>query len=62
MLAEQPPSAISGDRHGRASIRIALRQLKAAGQSRRHLQSWLANFDPAGLEDGDDEADLHHDG
>ena len=29
--AQQPPSAISGDRHGRAGIRVALRQLKAAG-------------------------------
>jgi hypothetical protein len=58
---EQPPSAMSGDRHGRASIRIALRQLKAAGHASPVLQSWLQNFDPAGLETDADEADLHHD-
>ncbi len=59
--AEQPPSAIPGDRHGRANIRIALRQLKAAGHVSPVLQSWLQNFDPAGLETDADEADLHHD-
>ncbi len=61
IAAEQPPSAISGDRHGRAGIRIALRQLKAAGHVSPVLQSWLQNFDPAGLETDTDEADLHHD-
>jgi hypothetical protein len=61
IAAEQPPSAITGDRHGRAGIRIALRQLKAAGHVSPVLQSWLQNFDPAGLETDTDEADLHHD-
>ena len=61
IAAEQPPSAISGDRHGRSGIRIALRQLKAAGLVSPVLQSWLQNFDPAGLETDVDEADLHHD-
>jgi len=59
--AEQPPSAISGDRHGRAGIRIALRQIRAAGADSPVLQSWLQNFDPAGLETDTDEADPHHD-
>ncbi len=61
IAAEQPPSVISGDRHGRAGIRIALRQLKAAGHASPVLQSWLQDFDPAGLETEADEADLHHD-
>lgn len=60
--AERPPSAMALDRHGRADIRIALRQLKAAGQVSPVLQSWLGTFDPAGLETDADEADLHHDG
>ena len=51
----------AGDRHGRAGIRIALRQLKAAGHVSPVLQSWLQDFDPAGLESDADEADLHHD-
>ena len=64
--AGEPPSAISGDRHGRTGIRIALRQMKAAGSTAPALPSWLANFDSAGLdsaglEAGDDEA-LHHEG
>ena len=61
IAAGQPPSALSGDRHGRAGIRIALRQLKAAGHASPVLQSWLQNFDPAGLETDADETDLHHD-
>jgi hypothetical protein len=56
-----PPSDMAGDRHGRTSIRIALRQMKAAGQASPALQAWLENFDPAGLESGPEEADLHHD-
>ena len=59
--AGEPPSAIPGDRHGRTGIRIALRQMKAAGSTAPALPGWLANFDSAGLEAGEDEA-LHHDG
>lgn len=62
IAAEQPPSAISGDRHGRAGIRIALRQFTAAGYASPVLQSWIANFDPAGLESDADDAALHHNG
>ncbi|MDP1582511.1 MAG: hypothetical protein Q8M18_03695 [Bradyrhizobium sp.] len=60
ILAEQPPAAVAEDRHGRATIRIALRQLKAAGHVSPVLQSWLREFDPVGLESDADEADLHH--
>lgn len=62
IAAEQPPSAISGDRHGRAGIRIALRQFRAAGYASPALKSWIANFDPAGLESDADDAALHHNG
>jgi hypothetical protein len=59
--ANEPPSAPAHDRHGRTTIRIALRQMKAAGHLSPALQSWVENFDPAGLETDADEADLHHD-
>jgi hypothetical protein len=60
--AQAPPSAMAHDRHGRTNIRIALRQLKAAGHASPVLQSWLQNFDPAGLESDADEAEHHHNG
>ena len=56
------PLEIAGDRHGRAGIRIALRQLKAEGQVSTTLAAWLATFDQSSPEDGDDAAALHHDG
>ena len=34
--AGRPPPEIAGDRHGRASIRIALRQMKAKDHVSRH--------------------------
>ena len=60
--AGEPPSAIASDRHSRASIRIALRQMQAEGWSSAALTAWLAHFDQGGPEDGDDAAALHHDG
>jgi hypothetical protein len=64
--AGEPPSAstISGlaiaqDRHGRTSVRIALRQLKAAGIASPILQAWLAEFDHA-ADGAEDEAALQH--
>ena len=62
VLAEEPPSAIAGDRHGRASIRIALRQMKAGDTGRRHWAPGLPISTRAAPEDGDDEANLHHEG
>ena len=62
VAAGQPPSAIAQDRHGRAGIRIALRQLKAVGQPSSILPAWLASFDHSGSEGDEDEADLHHNG
>jgi hypothetical protein len=66
--AGEPPSAstISGwaiaqDRHGRTSVRIALRQLKAAGIASPTLHAWVAKFDNAAVGDGgEDEAALQH--
>ena len=62
VLAGEPPSAAAGDRHGRTSVRIALRQMKATGHASATLSAWLASFDQAGSEEGDDEAAFHHDG
>jgi hypothetical protein len=58
----EPPSnlAVTLDRHGRAGVRIALRQLKAAGAASPVLKEWLAEFDYAAVEDDADEAVLQH--
>jgi hypothetical protein len=61
--AGAPPSALATaqDRHGRAGVRIALRQLKAAGHASPILHAWLAEFDSAAVEDHEeDEAILQH--
>lgn len=62
VLAGEPPVEIAGDRHGRTSIRIALRQMRAEGHASSTLGAWLANFDSASSEEADDEAALHHNG
>ena len=62
VAAHQPPSAMALTRHGRTSIRIALRQMKAAGFASPVLPAWLENFDPLGLGGEEDDASLHHDG
>lgn len=62
VAAHEPPSAMAQTRHGRTSIRIALRQMKAAGLASPVLPAWLENFDPAGLGGDEDDAALHHDG
>jgi hypothetical protein len=60
--AEEPPSilAVAHDRHARTNVRIALRQLKAAGHASPTLQAWLAKFDHAAFDDVEDEAILQH--
>jgi hypothetical protein len=61
--AAEPPSAVAlaPDRYGRTNIRIALRQLKAAGMTSPTLQAWVAKFDHAVVDDGEeDEAALQH--
>jgi hypothetical protein len=60
--AGEPPSPMTATRHSRASIRIALRQMKAAGHASPVLPDWLASFDQACQEEDEDEAALHHDG
>jgi hypothetical protein len=60
--ANEPPSnlATTLDRHGRTGIRIALRQLKAAGAASPMLKAWLTEFDYAVAGDDADEAALQH--
>jgi hypothetical protein len=52
--------SIAQDRHSRISVRIALRQLKAAGTTSSVLQAWIAKFDSAAVDEGEDEALLQH--
>jgi hypothetical protein len=61
--AGEPPSAspTAQDRHGRTSVRIALRQLKAAGVASPTLHAWVAKFDNAVVDDDAvDEAAQQH--
>lgn len=60
--AGEEPSAMAQTRGERTSIRIALRQLKAAGHTSRTLPAWLASFDQAETRDDEDETVLHHEG
>jgi hypothetical protein len=60
VLAGEPPTAVAGDRHGRISVRIALRQIKSQGHASAALRAWLASFDQAALDEADDEAALQH--
>jgi hypothetical protein len=60
VLAGEPPTAVAGDRHGRISVRIALRQMKSQGHASAALSAWLASFDSAAPDEADDEAALHH--
>jgi len=62
VLAGEPPTAIASDRHGRISVRIALRQMKSQGHASEALSAWLASFDQGAPEEAADEADLHHEG
>ncbi|MBI5320432.1 hypothetical protein [Bradyrhizobium sp.] len=57
--AGSPPAELPHDRHGRASARIALRQMKAAGDASPALPAWLASLDQGSLDQPDDEAALH---
>jgi hypothetical protein len=60
--AGRPPSNLAAtlDRHGRTGVRIALRQLSAAGPASPVLKAWLAEFDHAVVQDDGDEAVLQH--
>jgi hypothetical protein len=57
--AGKPPSEIAESRHGRTSVRIALRQMKAEGTTSPALTAWLASLDQGSLDDNDDEALQH---
>lgn len=58
--AGEAPTAMAQGRHGRISIRIALRQMKAAGHGSTVLPAWLASFDQAGIEADEHDGGLHH--
>ena len=59
VLAGEPPTAVASDRHGRISVRIALRQMKSQGHASAALSAWLASFDSASSDESDDEAAPH---
>jgi hypothetical protein len=61
--ADEPPSipVIAHDRHARTHVRIALRQLRAAGMASPILRAWLAAFDHGAVDaDEEEEAALQH--
>ena len=62
VLAGEQPTAVAGDRHGRISVRIALRQMKSQGHASAALSAWLASVDQAAPDEADDEAALQHEG
>jgi hypothetical protein len=62
VLAGEPPTAVAGDRHGRISVRIALRQMKSQGHASAALSAWLASFDSAAPDEADDDAALQNEG
>ncbi|MCP4621826.1 MAG: hypothetical protein GY844_35940 [Bradyrhizobium sp.] len=57
--AGEPPAELTQDRHRRASARVALRQMKAAGYVSPALTAWLANLDQGNLDQDNEEAALH---
>jgi hypothetical protein len=61
VLAGEDPSAVSvpEDRHARASVRVALRQLRAGGDPPPMLAAWMAAHDRSAHPDSDAE-DLEH--
>ncbi|WP_375412156.1 DUF6925 family protein [uncultured Bradyrhizobium sp.] len=58
----EPPwsRAVAQDRHSRANVRIALRQLEAAGMAPPVLQLWIAEFDHTTSADGENDALPRH--
>jgi uncharacterized protein DUF6925 len=59
VAAGEPPPEMAMDRHRRTGIRIALRQMKAEGQTSSALSAWLARLDQGIIDDNDDEALQH---
>ncbi len=55
----KPPAELTQERHGRIAARIALRQMKAAGEASPALPAWLADLDQGSLDQHDDEAAQH---
>jgi len=55
----KPPAELTQERHGRIATRIALRQMRAAGETSPALPAWLADLDQGSLDQNDDEAAQH---
>lgn len=55
----KPPAELTQERHGRIAARIALRQMRAAGEASPALLAWLADLDQGSLDQHDDEAAQH---
>ena len=55
----KPPAEPTQERHGRTAARIALRQMRAAGEVSPALPAWLADLDQGNLDQHDDEAAQH---
>lgn len=51
---------VPDDRFARATMRVALRQLRASGEAGPVLAAWLAAHDRAGRFDAEESAELHH--
>jgi hypothetical protein len=60
--AGEPPSALTNalDRQSRTTVRIALRQCKAAGRTSPTLHAWLAEFEHSAAGEDEDDAVLQH--
>jgi hypothetical protein len=56
------PAELTQDRHGRTGVRVALRQMKAAGDTSPALAAWLANLDQGSVDQSDEDTALHHGG
>ncbi|MGQ0680871.1 DUF6925 family protein [Bradyrhizobium sp.] len=55
----KPPAELTQERHGRIAARVALRQMRAAGEASPALPAWLADLDQGSLGQHDDEAAQH---
>jgi hypothetical protein len=51
---------VADDRFARATVRVALRQLRASDQAGPALAAWLATHERAGRVDSDDSTEPHH--
>jgi hypothetical protein len=62
VAAGEAPSgvAVRGDRSARATLRVALRQLHASGESSSSLAAWLSQHDRFESAEDDEPVEAHH--